>query len=483
MLKFIQNYKFSSVTTKAAVWYTFCNILQKFVAFLIIPFLTRILTQTEYGLYSVFLSWSSILEIFVTLKIYSNGYVTGLIKNKDDQNNYTCSVQFISIIIMAFCLMTFLLFSNQICSFVQIEKKFILYMFISFFSTSSIGIWSSRQRVNNKYKLMVFVTLLFTILSSTLSLIVSYFSKDKLGTVIFIKAIVQLFVSIPFFTINLFGAKKRIIFYYCKNTLSYNIPLIPYYLSMVVLNSSDRIMIKNLVGATKAGIYSVAYSLAMAVFVFVGALNLSFQPWIFNKLKTNQADGAAKTITLASCFIAILNIFVLIISPELIRIVTSTKYTDAIWIMPPVICSLLVMFIYQQIINIHFYFGKTKIIFVASIIAASINLILNYIFINMYGYIAAGYTTLASYSVILILYIITMIMISKNNNIDYKDYYNIPLLFFILFTSEVLAVIITFLYPYPFIRYGTVLTILIFGLLFRNKIINLFKIKCSDKRK
>ena len=53
----------------------------------------------------------------------------------------------------------------------------------------------------------------------------------------------------------------------------------------------------------------------------------------------------------------------LIVTPELILIVASEKYYAAIWTMPPIISSLIIMFIYQQFLNVHFYFGKNKIIF------------------------------------------------------------------------------------------------------------------------
>lgn len=471
----IQKYKTAPITVKATIWYTLCNMLQKIAAFLIIPFLTRMMTTSEYGLYSVFLSWVDIIEIFATMRIYSNGYVAGLVKNDEDQEKYTCSIQFISIVPTAICLLIFFIFSDPISSFIQIKKIFIYYMFLSFFAMSSIGIWSSRQRVNNKYKLMVLVTLLYSILAPVFSIIGAYLSTDKLEAVIVIRVVVQFIISIPFFVINLFGSKKTIVFEYCKDALLYNIPLIPYYLSMVILNSSDRIMIKNIVGDSAAGIYSVAYSLSMAVFVFVGALNLSLQPWIFNKLKMNQANNANKVISFATCFIALLNVCVLTVSPELIRIVASVKYSHAIWTMPPIICSLLVIFVYQQILNIHFYYGENKIVFIASIVAAGLNLIFNYIFIHMFGYIAAGYTTLVSYLVILILYIVTMKQIARKKNINYKEYYNIPLMFAILIVLGGAATIIALLYPYPIIRYLVVLTILIMLIVLRKNIIKMAK--------
>ena len=150
---------------------------------------------------------------------------------------------------------------------------------------------------------------------------------------------------------------------YCWDSLKYNVSLIPYYLSMVLLNSSDRIMIQKIVGHSQAAIYSVAYSLSMIIVVVSGALNLSLQPWIFKKFKSDSNDKICSVLNLAIVFIALLNAVLLLIAPELIVIVASDKYYEAIWTMPPIIVSLLVIFIYQQFLNVHFYYkSNIKII-------------------------------------------------------------------------------------------------------------------------
>ena len=224
----LQGYRNASVTLKAAIWYTICNILQKIAAFLIIPFLTRMLSTADYGLYTVFLSWADIIEIFATMHMYSNGYVAGLIKNNENQEKYTCSVQFISLITMTLCFGFFCIFSTPISHLLQIEQKLIYYMFFSFFATSSVGIWSSRQRVKNRYKMMVLVTLLYSVLAPVVSIVGAYISANKLETVIEVRVLTQFVIAIPFFLMNILGRKKAVVWEYCKGALIYNIPLMIY---------------------------------------------------------------------------------------------------------------------------------------------------------------------------------------------------------------------------------------------------------------
>ena len=89
-------------------------------------------------------------------------------------------------------------------------------------------------------------------------------------------------------------------------------------------------------------------------------------------------------------------VFVLF-APEIILLVGSQKYMDAIYVMPPVAASVYFTFLYNLFSCVEFYYEKTKQIMVASLVAALTNLVLNYIFIKIYGYVAAGYTTLVCY--------------------------------------------------------------------------------------
>ena len=94
---------------------------------------------------------------------------------------------------------------------------------------------------------------------------------------------------------------------YAIDALKYNLPLMPYYLSMILLNHSDRLMIQKIDGYEDAALYSVSYSAAMVIFVISGALNLSLQAWLFKELKLNDSSkDKSRLITVGnnySCFL------------------------------------------------------------------------------------------------------------------------------------------------------------------------------------
>lgn len=127
-------------------------------------------------------------------------------------------------------------------------------------------------------------------------------------------------------------------------------------------------------------------------------------PWFINKLKMNSRDEinviAKDYINLMTYAMAAL----ILVAPEVVKILANESYWEGISIIPPVVLANYVIFAYSLYVNIEHYYKKTPYITVNTIIAAASNIVLNFIFIPRYGYIAAAYTTLASYFISFVLH-------------------------------------------------------------------------------
>ena len=95
---------------------------------------------------------------------------------------------------------------------------------------------------------------------------------------------------------------------------------------------------------------------------------------------------------------------VILVGPEIVKILASKIYWEGIIIIPPVVLANFVIFAYTLYVNIEHYHKKTIYITFNTIIAAGTNIILNFILIPKYGYIAAAYTTLISYLIAFLLH-------------------------------------------------------------------------------
>ena len=150
-------------------------------------------------------------------------------------------------------------------------------------------------------------------------------------------------------------------------------------------------------------------------------------------------------------------------APEFIMIMGGSEYYKAVYIVPPVAMSVLFITIYTFFANIEFYFEKTKYVMIASCISALMNIILNAVFIPIFGFVAAGYTTLVCYIAYSIIHYLFMKKICKENGIDnpYKE--RMTWIIAAVFVS--LAIMVSFVYKYTILRYVLILVVAVIAVL------------------
>lgn len=335
--KIIKKYRDMSVEMKAASWYAVGNIIQKIAPWLVMIILTHYLATEEYGIYSIFMSWLEIFEIIITLRIYSNGYVAGLVRDDENRTIYTATMQSLSIVLIVIWTLMYLMFHKGINYITGISTPLSILMICSFIGTISFGLWSSRQRVDNQYKKMLFAIIVYGLIGPIVGALTVFLNLDNpIFYVIATRTVIQLGVAIPFFISNYKGTSTLWKKDYAIDALKYNLPLMPYYLSMILLNHSDRLMIQKIDGYEDAALYSVSYSAAMVIFVISGALNLSLQAWLFKELKLKDSSkDKSKLITVGTIIVAFCAIAEIVMAPEIILILGGKKYLKAIWVMPP----------------------------------------------------------------------------------------------------------------------------------------------------
>ena len=100
----------------------------------------------------------------------------------------------------------------------------------------------------------------------------------------------------------------------------------------------------------------------------------------------------------------------MLVAPELLLIMGGKEYLETKYLIPPVMVGYVFQFVYSLYVNIEFYHKKQKNIAFGTMIACVINIILNYLLIPKFGYIAAAYTTLIGY---ISLYVIHYIFVKK----------------------------------------------------------------------
>lgn len=395
--KMLEKYKYLPVQMKASFWFLICSFLQRGISMITTPIFTRLLSIVEYGQYSVFNSWLSVITVFVTLNLFSGVYMQGIIKYEDDRRIFVSSMQGLCTTLVAIWTVIYLVFRDFWNKIFSLTTTQMVAMLLMIWLSAVFSFWAVEQRVIYNYRALVIVTLVTSFAKPIVGILFVLLADDKVTARIIGLVLVEFISYFGFFVIQMYRGK---VFYskkYWIYALSFNLPLVPHYLSQTVLNSADRIMIDNMVGSDAAGIYSLAYSISLIMTLFNTSISQTLGPWVYQRIKGKKITDIAPVAYMLLILIAIINLFFIALAPEIVTFFAPKSYYEAIWVIPPVTMSVYFMFCYDLFAKFGFYYEKTKTIMLASIVGAIMNIVLNYYFIGLFGYYAAGYTTLACY--------------------------------------------------------------------------------------
>ncbi len=435
----------SRVVLKSGIWYTVSNFAFRAIAFITTPIFTRVLTKSEYGSYNSIHSWVSILIVLAACDLHSS-IIRAKLDFEDDLESYALSSLTLSSIITIIFYFTSLLFENSLEVLFGFDKKYFHIIFLYILCNEAFYSFVTLERAQYRYKTFSLLTGISIALTSIFSVILVLVLNNKLDARVYGQYIPIVLIGICMYGLIIRKGKK-INFGYYKYALTLSLPLVPHQLSLILLSSSDRIMITNLVGAEFTALYSIAYIITNIIAILLDSMNKAWAPWLLGSLKAKHLGDVKKTTSMYFLFFFGLIIGALIFSPEAVLILGGRKYVEGIYVLPPLIIGCLFQFSYTMYVQLEFYEKKMKTIAVGSAIAAVINIALNYILIPMFGYVAAGYTTLIGYAVLFVIHYWTIC------RYGYKNIFDRKLIFAVLAGSLVLIPLFLILYSLNVVRY------------------------------
>lgn len=477
MIPLIGIYKKLPIAAKASIWFVFCSLLQKGIAFLTTPIFTRLMSTEQYGQVTMFNSWLEIFTIFATLNLFYGVYNNALTKYSDDKEQVTssmlglCTTLTLAVFLIYLCLQDYINIITGMNTFMTVV------LFSEVLFIPAFRFWSTKQRFEYKYKALVVSTVLISILTPLLGVPAVLFYDEKGYAKIITGVISQLIIAISLY---IFIFKNGRLFYkkeYWKYALSFNFPLIPHYLSSTILNQCDRVMIDNMCGTDKAGIYGLAYTVGAIVIIFNEAIMNSFTPWTYQNLKAQNYYEIKNISRYLIVIIAVISFVLVLIAPEIIWILGGNKYAEGAWIIAPIASSIFFRFLYNLYGNIEFYFEENYFIMLASVACAVVNIVLNYIFISKYGYLAAGFTTLICFAFYSFShYLFSTRVLKKHTSLS--TLYDNRFIFVIGFILLLMTIVTIKLFDYLYIRFSIILVTGIVGFFYRKNVLEIvLKIK------
>lgn len=388
-----------------SIIYTVLNVLMRGIPFLLLPIIVRIVSVAEYGKYSIFVSTESLLIPLIGFNLH--GAVNRHYYEKDNINfpAYISTVITTQLLGILFFILVYLLFSIRADEIFGLSANLFQLAIFSAGGMVIINVITTlfrAQRKPNSYGLFVLSQAL--LLFGTVLLFVQYF-PDANGIAIARVLIFAVFAFCSLYLLNYNGWLKelKIDRVLLKRAMTFALPTIPHALSAFVFVYSDRFIIQYYLGEEQVGFYSGIFQLSALLSVLAVSFNAAWIPWIFENLKKNE-DRILNLIVKVSWglklgFLIVGSCF-LIIFPLISNLILSTPYQSNNYLSYYFVAGFLFQAFYFIVAPYIFFIEKTKYLGILSMLAATVNILLNIFLIPSIGVKGAAVATCISWGVL-----------------------------------------------------------------------------------
>ena len=399
-----------SKALRSGIGYTLGNMLIKGINFLTLPIFSRLLSPEEFGVYNVFASYDAILFVIIGLALHASIQSANL-EFRGEINRYTSSVSLVYILNGAVLMAVAVLFQRQLSGLLGLPPVAVSLLVLGSFASAVLTLYNTRISLDYAYKKYLLVSACSSLSNVIVSLILilTVFRENRaLGRII--GSVVPLFVIslvllLSFYKKELPRPSKK----FWGFGIKYSLPIVPHGISQVLLAQCDRIMIREMVSDAAAGIYSLAGNIKLVLVIITDSIGTAWNTWFFSQMDKGEKTSVQKRAVQLMGLFFILTVGLMAIAPELVWILGGKEYELGKYVAVPMVLDAFILFLYNIIVPSEYYAKKTTYIMAGTMVATVVNLVLNYVFIKEYGFIAAAYTTLASY----VFYVVMHCIISR----------------------------------------------------------------------
>ena len=393
--------------------------IPKIMAFVILPILTGKLSKAEYGLYDLITSLVALVLPVATLQIQSAAF-RFLIDCRSDKDRIQTIITNVLVVtypvsFIAATITSFVIPGLQLG--VRIALLFYFMFDITYITVGQI----TRGLGNNKsYSL---AAIILSIVDLICVVLMVYLKDGGLLGVIFalvvsnaVADIYLLYTTKLYKYINIasFSIEKT------KDMIKYSWPMIPNNLSGWVLRLSDRLVITAMIGIEANAVYAVANKIPNMVLIASTVLSLSWQESASIALKEKDSmKYYSQMLGIFHDFLSGAAILIIGFMPILFKIFIRGDYQEAYNQIPVLILAMFYCAMASYYGGIYIAHKKTTSIGISTIIAAVINLTIDFVLVKSIGIWAGSVSTLVAY---MMLYYYRMVNVRKFQvlNINYK---------------------------------------------------------------
>ncbi len=407
---------------KESALYSLSAIASPFIGIILVPIYTRIFSPDEYGIIELITTVTALLTLFLIA-----GLETGIGRyyvdtGSSDHKRKIASTGIAYLMLTAVIVIAgLMMFSNDLSLLLFHSGDYSTVLLVALACVPFIVLVSSFANLL-RFRLQpmraVFLALGTLLLQTALIIIfVVIMNRGIVGIYIatlitqFVFALVGFFLTYDSYAPVFSWSRLKLI-------LSFGLPYLLLSFCYFIMTNSDRYFLNYYQGLSAVGIYGIGYKVASVIGVAVMGFQLAWGPFIYSTYKDEDAKRTfARVFDYVSVAACILLLGLSLFSRELMYVFTTAQYFEA-YVVVPFISAGLIIYTLGGYFSIGVGIAK-KTIHVAwtGIVAALVNLSLNWLLIPLFGMIGAAVSAVFSF---LLLAVLLMTISQKLYRVPYR---------------------------------------------------------------
>lgn len=396
---------------KAGIFYIIAQLFVRGITFLMTPVFTRLLSQDQFNQFKLFESWLLIFAPIMSLCLWRS-VERAKYDVKDKFNEFVSSVQTLSYLSITVFFVLFMVFREQVKEYSSVTglilSDFMLIIaFLYTYAHTSIFYYQRREKQMMRYKASTAFTAATVVPATLLSVILVVLGRmnghtDELLSLRIAGYYIPM--TIGGFLVGalmLIQGRKAVNPDYWRYALRFSLPLIPEVLSIQIMNQADKLMVSTMVGSVSGSILALSTTVSYIIWILEDSVWNAWLPWMYEKIARGEGREIRPNWTTLMHAFGAVSLALVLFAPEIILILGGRKYYDAIYLVAPMVTGTLFRFYSYSYTAIQNFHKKTGFVAASTVSVMVLNVVLNYIFIKLFGYQAAAYTTAFSYLVLM----------------------------------------------------------------------------------
>lgn len=412
--------------SKSVVWQLGGKIALQGIAFLSTPIFTRLLNTSDYGFTTIYGTWLSIFSLVIGLCVGSTIGNAWIQFGEEKLSEYSSSVLTIGIFSFFGVLFLVTVLNSLFVKWTELSFPIIILLIVHSFFAFVISFEVSRLDQLKKVEKSTILSFALSVSVITTSLLFVFLAKENRWQAKVIGQVLPTsIIGIVLLIIIYVRGKKVWNIEYWKFCLKICLPIIIHATGHLIFSQTDRIMLQKVYDETVVGIYGISFNLCGVLSIIYEAFNSAWVPFYYDFKKQNKnEDVLVHSKRYLKIFSLICVVFILL-SYDVYKLMVPQSYWEGMNSIPLFVMSIYFGFLYLFPVNFEFFHTKTKLIPVATFLAAGVNILINFLLIPKYGIIGAALGTMVSHGILFIFHFVIARFIMKQL-FEYKWHIFIP---------------------------------------------------------